>query len=124
MICPHPYPPPPDEVLRVLPSMTEVGISLCGKTAQAFLLPWDHFAAAFGSQNHPTFVFQVRNEVQQCLMFCLVLDCVIWKVEGVFSLSTLPLHEDSPAEPSVPGPGVSQWKKDQSLQLGEDGEFS
>lgn len=51
--------------------MTEVGIRLCGGAAQAFLLPWDHFAVAFGSQNHPTFVFQVRNEIQQCLIFCL-----------------------------------------------------
>lgn len=62
--------------------MTEVD-GLCGETAQAFLLPWNPFAAAFGSQNHPTFVFQVRNEIQECLMFCLFLDCVIWKVEGV-----------------------------------------
>lgn len=59
-------------------------------------------------------------------MFNVLFDFGLCYLEGtgVFSLSTLPLHEDTPAEPSVPGPGVSQWKKDQSLQVGEDGEFS
>lgn len=76
LISPHPYPPPPSEALSLLcrgnPSMIEMGISLCGEAVQAFLLPLDHFAVAFGSQNHPTFVFQVRNEIQQCLIFLFV----------------------------------------------------
>lgn len=94
------------------------------KQSKHFLLPWDNFAAAFGSHNHPTLVFQVRNKIQPCLIFCLFLECVIWKVQGVFSLSTLLLHKDTPAEPSAPEPAVFQLKKDQSLRFREYGEFS
>lgn len=121
LISPHPYPPSPTEVLSLLcwdnASMTEVGISLCKETARAFSLSWNNFAVAFGSQNHPTFVFQVRNEIQQCLFFVCFWNVLFGRYRVSFHFPHCPCIRILQVTHLLLRQGCSSWKMIRHFRL-------